>query len=80
MQFVNSSHCFSPPQPVVCERGMGDGVIKSYPRYVITTDQTIQRQVLCETQTDGGGWSVIQVSRYKDITHVSKSALNDTLV
>ena len=77
MQFVNYSHCFSPPQPVVCERGMSDVVTKTYPRYVITTDQTIQRQVLCETQTDGGGWTVIQVSRYKDIT-IAKSTILET--
>ncbi|KAK3758654.1 hypothetical protein RRG08_061097 [Elysia crispata] len=62
------------PQPVVCERSMGDVVTKTYPRYVITTDQTIQRQVLCETQTDGGGWIVIQrraagdVDFYRDWT------------
>ena len=66
MQFLNYSHCFSLPQPVVCERSMGDVVTKTYPRYVITTDQTIQRQVLCETQTDGGGWIVIQVRPYND--------------
>ena len=77
MQFVNSSHCYSPPQPVVCERGMGDDVTKTYPRYVITTDPTIQRQVLCETQTDGGGWTVIQVSRYKDIT-ITKLTILET--
>ncbi|KAK3762654.1 hypothetical protein RRG08_042075 [Elysia crispata] len=53
---------------------MGDVVTKTYPRYVITTDQTIQRQVLCETQTDGGGWIVIQrraagdVDFYRDWT------------
>ena len=77
IQFVNSSHYYSPPQPVVCERGMGDGITKTYPRYVITTDQTIQRQVLCGTQIDGGGWTVIQVSRYKDIT-IAKSTTLET--
>ena len=75
MQFVNFFHCYSPPQPVVCERGMGDRVTKTYPRYVITTDQTIQRQILCETQTDGGGWTVIQVIRY--IT-IAKSTILET--
>ncbi|KAK3727137.1 hypothetical protein RRG08_048235 [Elysia crispata] len=78
MQFVNFFHCYSPPQPVVCERGMGDRVTKTYPRYVITTDQTIQRQILCETQTDGGGWTVIQrraagdVDFYRDWTTYRK--------
>ena len=75
MQFVNSSHCFSHPQPVVCERGMGDRVTETYPRYIITTDQTIQREILCETQTDGGGWIVIQVSRF--IT-IAKSTILET--
>ncbi|KAK3783114.1 hypothetical protein RRG08_042080 [Elysia crispata] len=81
---VNVSKVASPDgghqdvQPVVCERGMGDRVTKTYPRYVITTDQTIQRQILCETQTDGGGWTVIQrraagdVDFYRDWTAYRK--------
>lgn len=51
----------------VCERGMGDDVTKSYPRYVMTYDATIERQVLCETQKDGGGWIVIQRRAFGDI-------------
>ncbi|KAK3762652.1 hypothetical protein RRG08_042073 [Elysia crispata] len=81
---VNVSKVASPDgghqdvQPVVCERGMGDRVTETYPRYVITTDQTIQRQILCETQTDGGGWTVIQrraagdVDFYRDWTAYRK--------
>ncbi|KAK3803407.1 hypothetical protein RRG08_052197 [Elysia crispata] len=72
--FVIYFLCIFTPQPVVCERGMGDDVTKTFPRYVITTDKSIQRQVLCETQKDGGGWIVIQrraagdVDFYRDWT------------
>ncbi|GFS04333.1 fibrinogen-related protein 3.1 [Elysia marginata] len=55
-------------QPVTCERGMGDDVTKTYPRYLMTYDATLGRKVLCETQRDGGGWIVFQGDFYKDWT------------
>ena len=48
-------------QIVSCERGMGTRANSTYMPYVITTDETIQRQILCDTKTEGGGWIVIQV-------------------
>ncbi|GFR79851.1 ficolin-1 [Elysia marginata] len=59
-------------QPSVCERGMGDDVTKQYAPYVIMFDETLGRDILCDTHTDGGGWIVFQrravgdVDFYKD--------------
>ncbi|KAK3780212.1 hypothetical protein RRG08_010606 [Elysia crispata] len=46
---------------VACERGMNVGVNGTYPKYIITNQFTIHRKILCDTQTNGGGWTVIQV-------------------
>ena len=40
---------------------MGTRVNSPYLPYIITTDETIQREILCDTKTEGGGWIVIQV-------------------
>ena len=40
---------------------MGTRANSTYMPYVITTDETIHRQILCDTMTEGGGWIVIQV-------------------
>ncbi|GFO22988.1 ficolin 1 [Plakobranchus ocellatus] len=44
--------------PTTCERGMGDDVTKTYPRYVIMSHDGPKKQILCDTHTDGGGWIV----------------------
>ncbi|KAK3763499.1 hypothetical protein RRG08_060528 [Elysia crispata] len=46
--------------PVVCERYMNNDVNKVYPKYIMTPQFTLKREILCDTQTDGGGWTVIQ--------------------
>ncbi|GFO06961.1 ficolin-2 [Plakobranchus ocellatus] len=46
--------------PTTCERGMGDDITKSYPRYVIMSHDGPKRQILCDTHTDGGGWIIFQ--------------------
>ncbi|RUS71578.1 hypothetical protein EGW08_020656, partial [Elysia chlorotica] len=53
----------SEKQPDSCFRGMGDDVTKSYPPYVIMTHDTLKREILCDTKTLGGGWTVIQVGK-----------------
>ncbi|RUS87318.1 hypothetical protein EGW08_004930 [Elysia chlorotica] len=61
-------------QPQDCTRGMGDDVTKSYPSYAIMKHDMLQREILCETQKNGGGWIVIQrrvngdVDFYRDWT------------
>ncbi|KAK3798636.1 hypothetical protein RRG08_007452 [Elysia crispata] len=45
---------------VSCARGMNVGVNGTYPKYIITNQFTIHRKILCDTQTNGGGWTVIQ--------------------
>ena len=40
---------------------MGDDLTKSYRPYIVVGHSSTQRQILCDTQTDGGGWVVIQV-------------------
>ncbi|GFR63843.1 hypothetical protein ElyMa_003616700 [Elysia marginata] len=54
--------------PLTCHRGMANEVNKSYPHYIMMTDFTLQRQILCDTQTDGGGWTVIQVNNVLFVT------------
>ncbi|GFS27527.1 fibrinogen-related protein 3.1 [Elysia marginata] len=47
-------------KPTACYRGMGDAVVKDYPPYVQMTDTSLNREILCDTETAGGGWIVIQ--------------------
>ncbi|GFO06994.1 ficolin-1 [Plakobranchus ocellatus] len=60
--------------PTTCERGMGDDISKTYPRYVIMSHDGPKKQILCDTHTDGGGWIVFQrrvtgdVDFYRDWT------------
>ncbi|GFS18133.1 phenylalanyl-tRNA synthetase alpha subunit [Elysia marginata] len=49
-----------PQQPDSCLRDMGKDLNQSYPHYVTMTQFILQRQILCDTKTDGGGWIVIQ--------------------
>lgn len=62
LSMIEESKVNLPPgeKAEVCERGMGDDVTRWYPPYVIMTHSTIQKQIQCDTQTDGGGWIVIQ--------------------
>ncbi|GFN94809.1 hypothetical protein PoB_002131500 [Plakobranchus ocellatus] len=41
--------------PTTFERRMGDDITKTYPRYVIMSQDGPKRQILCDTHTDGGG-------------------------
>ncbi|GFS20991.1 hypothetical protein ElyMa_005071200 [Elysia marginata] len=47
-------------QPVVCERGMGDRSNRSLPRYVMMTEYTLQRKVVCDTRTMGKDGSLFK--------------------
>ncbi|KAK3782771.1 hypothetical protein RRG08_037768 [Elysia crispata] len=46
--------------PVICERDMGVSENKTFPKNIVVPQSTIQRDILCDTQTYGGGWTVIQ--------------------
>ena len=48
-------------QADACTRGMGDDLTKWYRRYVVVDDKTVGKKILCDTETLGGGWIVIQV-------------------
>ncbi|GFR98915.1 hypothetical protein ElyMa_002780600 [Elysia marginata] len=47
--------------PARCQRDMGREDNKTYPRYIVMSQLTLQRHILCDTNTDGGGWTIIQV-------------------
>ncbi|GFS20212.1 BDR-repeat family protein [Elysia marginata] len=49
------------PAPLDCYRGMGNTTFKRYQPYERVLDDDIDREILCDTNTDGGGWIVIQV-------------------
>ncbi|GFR69611.1 hypothetical protein ElyMa_005636400 [Elysia marginata] len=49
-------------KPEICLRGMGDDVTKTYPAYVVLSNQLINKDILCDTHTIGGGWIVFQVA------------------
>ncbi|RUS69439.1 hypothetical protein EGW08_022797 [Elysia chlorotica] len=51
---------------VLCQRGMGNGA-QEYPPYLELSDSTLQRHILCDTHTDGGGWIVIQKRATGDV-------------
>ena len=40
---------------------MGDDLTKWYRPYVVVDDKTVGKKILCDTETLGGGWIVIQV-------------------
>ncbi|GFS23828.1 ficolin-2 [Elysia marginata] len=43
-----------------CYRGMNNSTTKTYPPYVVSTVDSLEQDILCDTKTDGGGWIVIQ--------------------
>ncbi|GFS23837.1 fibrinogen-related protein 3.2 [Elysia marginata] len=43
-----------------CYRGMNNSTTKNYPPYVVSTVDSLEQDILCDTKTDGGGWIVIQ--------------------
>ncbi|KAK3796671.1 hypothetical protein RRG08_008442 [Elysia crispata] len=47
-------------KPQTCYSGMRDTMNETYPRYAIMKDDTLHKEILCDTKTLGGGWIVIQ--------------------
>ncbi|GFR74381.1 ficolin-2 [Elysia marginata] len=43
-----------------CYRGMGNDTTQDYEPYVKQYNNDIQRDILCDTKTDGGGWILLQ--------------------
>ena len=48
-------------QTPVCRRNMDRPRSKPYPPYITIFDALLNRNIFCDTKTEGGGWIVIQV-------------------
>ncbi|KAK3739881.1 hypothetical protein RRG08_020324 [Elysia crispata] len=44
----------------ICERNMNYKRAKTYPAYILTFYSPINKEILCNTHTDKGGWIIIQ--------------------
>ncbi|GFS24765.1 fibrinogen-related protein 3-2, partial [Elysia marginata] len=58
---------FQDPRLGTCYRKMRNDVTPTYPQYVKLMDDVINRKILCDTKTDGGGWIVIQKRTKGDV-------------